>query len=122
MTDEYTYPSPGKARFNEMPTNGQAKRDSRATMAALLDKAKEIVSGSRHESYGDPIFNHTATAEFWTTYLHRRGLLKTDAAINARDVCNMNNLQKISRDANWPTYDNQLDIAGYSANAAACTE
>jgi hypothetical protein len=89
-------------------------------MHALLDKAKEIVGGARHEQYGNPMDNHTCCGELWSSYLRRRGLLKTDAFINASDVCWMMILLKASREAHWSQTDNALDCVGYAANAEAC--
>lgn len=97
-----------------------ADSESNRIMRAVFEAAARNVTSDRQEAYGLPMDNHTCTGEFWTTYLRRRGLLKPDATINGRDVCNLNNLQKLSRDAHFPTTDNQIDIAGYAANAEAC--
>jgi hypothetical protein len=87
-------------------------------MKALLDKAKDIVSGSRNKAYGNPADNHGCTARMWTAYLSRK--LGQPVAITARDVCFMNILQKCSREAHWSQMENALDVAGYAANAEAC--
>lgn len=82
-------------------------------MHRLLDQAKAIVGGSRHAVYGDPQLTHQRTAEMWSAFL--------GIEITARQVCYMNILQKCSREAHWSQEDNSVDIAGYAANAEACT-
>lgn len=74
----------------------------------LLD-ADAIVSGARQDSYGSPRENHGRTASLWSSYL--------GIPVSARDVCMLNILQKVSRDAHRPGRDNLLDIAGYARNA-----
>ena len=83
--------------------------------------AEMAVYGERRESYGLPQDNHSATAELWTTYLERRGLLNGNQ-LTMRDVCILNILQKVSRDANLSRPDNLTDIAGYVENAYLCAE
>jgi len=75
----------------------------------VLAEAERITTGERRETYGEPTVNHGRTAALWSHYLGR--------TITARDVCILNILQKISRDAHRPTHDNLIDIAGYAANA-----
>ena len=86
----------------------------------VLDEAKFIVAGKRQNDYGSPAENHGCTATMWSAYLYRRFGL--EACITGRDVCLMNILQKVSRDANSPQHDNAVDIAGYAENAEACGE
>lgn len=83
----------------------------------VLDEANDLVNGVRQEKYGHPSANHGATAEMWTTYLERRGLLVEGAVIDGHDVCILNILQKTSRDANVRQRDNLVDIAGFALNA-----
>jgi hypothetical protein len=73
-----------------------------------LVEAIDITDNSRNQSYGKPEENHGRTAGLWTQYLGLK--------INARQVCVMNILQKISRDAANPKRDNIVDIAGYVRN------
>lgn len=78
-----------------------------------LDKAAEIVCGDRAETYGLPSVNHARTARMWAAYL---GL--DPELLDARDVCHMNSLQKISRDRHLRKDDTVVDLAGYAQNAS----
>ena len=84
---------------------------------SILDEADQIVHGERHEAYGPPALNHGCTAFLWWAYLQRRMKHPDFQGLEARDVCLMNILQKISRDANCPKRDNLVDIIGYAENA-----
>lgn len=97
------------------------------TKPTILDEAAEVTAGDRQHFYGHPADNHGNTAELWTSYLMRRfvegfngriGMVK----LNARDVCNMMVLLKVSRDANRPKRDNLVDICGYARNAEQIEE
>lgn len=68
-----------------------------------------IVHGARRQDYGTPAENHERTARLWSAYL--------GVPITARQVCLLNALQKVSRDAHAPKRDNLVDIAGYAENA-----
>lgn len=86
---------------------------------ALLE-ADRITQADRQRYYGHPLDNHGTTAEMWHAYLLRRGWTAPkggEEALNVRDVCMMNVLLKISRDANAPKRDNLVDGAGYLRNA-----
>ena len=76
-------------------------------ISLMLDDAAKIVADDRMEKYGDPRVNHSRTAALWSVYL--------GTEINARQVCMMNMLQKISRDAHNEQADNITDIVGYAA-------
>jgi hypothetical protein len=96
-------------------------------MAETLDKAKAIVTGDRNDSYGNPIDNHERTADFQLPWLKHRLVTKHgdgyELTHTALDVVAMNILQKLSRAVHDPTHaDNWVDIAGYAANAAACSK
>ena len=78
---------------------------------ALLDEAAQIVK-DRGQFYGPPGENHERTAAMWSAYL--------DVPISAVDVCALNILQKMSREANCHKRDNFLDVAGFAANADEC--
>jgi len=82
----------------------------------VLEEAAHLVGGDRGEAYGPPSENHGCTADLVTAYLRRRGLLAPGAALDARDVCWINVLQKISRDAHDRRRDNLVDTAGYVLN------
>lgn len=79
---------------------------------SILQAAEAIVGGARREAYGSPLESHGRTAELWTAYLGVR--------VTPRQVCMMNILQKVSRDAHRPGEDNLVDIAGYARNAEIC--
>lgn len=104
-------------------------RSEEAPLRTVLDEAAAITSGARRSHYGHPQDNHGCTAALYTAYLRRRGLLAPDGKysmggpeVDAHDVCILNMLQKISRDANLRTRDNLVDIAGYARNAEMLTE
>lgn len=78
-------------------------------------EAKEIVE-ERGQSYGPPSENHACTADLWNAYLWRRGLLAFGEALDQEDVCVLNVLQKISRQANTRKRDNLVDILGFVIN------
>lgn len=84
----------------------------------ILDKAKAVVDGPRRSDYGPPLKNHQRTAVMWSAYL---SVKYPGIRVNPRDVCLMNALQKCSRDANKPTEDNLVDIAGWARNAEIVT-
>ena len=86
----------------------------------VIQEAQRVVDGARQTHYGHPYDNHSNTAELWTSYLRRRGLLM--APLIARDVCMMMVLLKVSRDANLPKRDNLVDIVGYARNAEMVQE
>jgi hypothetical protein len=79
------------------------------TRPTILDEAAAIVDGPRRADYGTPAENHGRTAALWSAYLC--------VPITARQVCQLNILQKLSRDAHTAQRDNLVDIAGYARNA-----
>lgn len=82
----------------------------------LLEEAEKAVLGPRQEDYGPPGQNHRCTADLWSAFLSRT--TGRPIAISPDDVCNMNILQKISREANSHKDDNDVDIIGYALNKA----
>jgi hypothetical protein len=83
---------------------------------SVADEAHEAVQ-ARMAAYGPPAVNHGCTADLWTAYLRRRGLLDEDCqGLDAEDVCWLNVLQKISREANERKRDNLVDVVGYAVN------
>ena len=68
----------------------------------------------RSATYGPPHLNHGCTAALWSAYLSRR--LNALITLSARDVCWMNILQKIGRDAHEAYADNVADTKGYADN------
>lgn len=87
-------------------------------LGSILRAALDAVTGPRHVTYGPPALNHGCTAALWRAYLLRRFSLRVE--LDGRDVCLMNALQKISRDAHHRQDDNLVDVAGYAENAAHC--
>ena len=83
----------------------------------MLEEAARIVDGDRNAAYGDPAGNHGTTAAMWTAYLRRRGMLTGDLELDGRDVCMLNVLQKVSRDAHTRQRDSLVDLCGYARNA-----
>ena len=103
--------------------NGHPDRDENVSIDMLgqfCDDVKDIVTSSRHKSYGAPEENHSRTARYWNLWLKDRGLLRDGKCLAATDVTILNALQKISREAHWPLRDNMIDLAGYAANTEAC--
>ena len=96
---------------NSKDTANQTDEDVRMN---ILQEADGIVNGDRQKFYGHPSDNHGCTALMWSGYLSRRYNMKIE--LDVRDVCWLNALQKISRDANAPKRDNLVDVAGYAAN------
>jgi hypothetical protein len=89
----------------------------------ILQEADKIIHGDRNEQYGTPLDNHGTTAAFWNTYLaalRRRGKVDLDA----EDVCWLNVLQKISREATTGAQkrDTAVDVAGYAGNVEMVRE
>jgi hypothetical protein len=90
------------------------RKESKKVKSAVLTEADEIVNGARQDTYGHPADNHGCTAEMWTAYLNRK--YDIDLDLDTRDVCWLNVLQKISRDAHLEKRDNLVDVVGYVAN------
>lgn len=84
----------------------------------LIETAREATRGERQEHYGHPRDNHGCTAALWEAYLRRAMNSRGALTITPRDVCNLNILQKVSRDAHLPKADNDVDVVGYSLNKA----
>lgn len=82
----------------------------------ILEEAEQVATGDRHDHYGHPLDNHSCTAEMWTSYLKRAGVLQSGKRVTGLDVAMLNVLQKCSRAANLCTRDTLVDIAGYARN------
>lgn len=97
---------------------GHACADVKAL--TVLEEAAKIVDGPRRQHYGHPAENHGRTALYWNAYL---GIDPSSPdAIDGHDVCQMNNLQKISRESGKGRKprrqrDTLVDQCGYSRNA-----
>jgi hypothetical protein len=95
--------------------SNQNEQQSTDLFVGDLAKTVSQLGDGRGADYGHPSENHGTTAEMWSSYLTRR--FRRPIQITARDVCMLNAIQKISRDANSPKRDNLLDLAGYAENA-----
>jgi len=89
-------------------------------MKTILTEADEVTSGDRNKSYGPPLDNHACTAALWIAYLKRKHGI--DVPLTVRDVCWLNVLQKISRDANTEKRDNLIDVCGWARNIEMAEE
>ena len=79
----------------------------------IIDAAGDLVTGDRHEKYGDAKENFTAIAELWSAYLNAKHLL--DVQLEPRDVGMLMVLLKVGRVATGThAIDNYKDIAGYA--------
>lgn len=85
--------------------------------ANILKEASDIVYGRGETHYGHPRNNFADEAVAFSGYLHARGLLPRDKYLNARDIAQLNVLQKVIRDGNSPKHDNLVDQIGYSLTA-----
>lgn len=81
----------------------------------IAHEAANVVD-ERMADYGHPSENHACTAHMWNAYLRRR-FEGTGFRLDARDVCLLNVLQKISRDAHTRKRDNLVDVIGFAINA-----
>lgn len=83
----------------------------------VIERLHEIptIVRERGRYYGHPSLNHGCTADMWSAWLNRRYGLSL--RLDVRDVCEMNLLQKTSRQANTVTRDNDDDRIGYIVNA-----
>jgi hypothetical protein len=82
----------------------------------VLDEAKKIVTSDRNVKYGSPESNFETISELWTTYFHRRGLLRDGACIEPFDTAVAQVLVKVARIGVSPGQrDHWVDMAGYAA-------
>jgi hypothetical protein len=100
------------ARELDLPVVDADTKEPVTDHANVLEEATSVVLGDRRAFYGPPKINHTRTAAMWSAYL--------GVQVTPHQVCLMNILQKISRDANRQKIDNLVDIAGYALNAEMC--
>jgi hypothetical protein len=78
------------------------------TRDEILDIAKTLISGDRHDDYGNAKDSFESIARLWTAYLN--------VAVSPMDVGNMMMLLKMSRSLTSPDKsDTWVDICGYSA-------
>ena len=79
----------------------------------ILDRANDIVNGTRNSSYGQPEDNFQLIADYWSMYLVHKG--KMNDVLSNEDVTVMMILLKIARLGGEGTEDCFVDIAGYAA-------
>ena len=80
------------------------------TRDEILNTAMSLISGDRHEDYGDAKDSFENIARLWTAYLN--------VAVSPMDVANMMMLLKMSRSLTSPDKaDTWVDICGYAALA-----
>lgn len=98
----------------DLPCGPNVQQKAVQTSSSVLAEASKVVHGERQHAYGHPLDNHGCTAELWTAYLRRKhGVALT---LSPEDVCWLNVLQKVSRQANRPKEDNLVDAVGYILN------
>ena len=82
----------------------------RQCASSFFEEVMETICGPRLDAYGPPQDSFQQIAEFWEAYLKRR----QPGPLQGRDVANMMQLMKISRNAVHRTRDNTIDIIGYA--------
>jgi hypothetical protein len=88
---------------------------------SVILEAKNIITGARRNSYGNPEDSFAVIASLWTTYLRRASRRPDARAVTPTDVAVMMALLKIARLAETPTHhDSTVDLIGYGACLARC--
>ena len=84
------------------------------TRQAILDEARDAITGEREDAYGGPEESFFAIAKFWSAYL--------DRYIGLHDVAIMLALLKVARikNSDGQHRDSWVDLAGYAACGAEC--
>ena len=83
---------------------------------SVLDEAKRITGGVRHDDYGHPCDDFDRTARMWTGILADK--LRDGAEVAAMDVPLCMIAVKLARQAHRHKRDNLVDIAGYARTVA----
>ena len=83
---------------------------------SILDEAKRITAGVRHDDYGHPCDDFDRTARMWTGLL--AGKLRDGAEVTVMDVPLCMIAVKLARQSHRHKRDNLVDIAGYARTAA----
>ncbi len=73
---------------------------------SILDDAKNIAYGDRHESYGEPAVDFARTAKMWSAIL---GMEVTAEQVPLCMIC-----VKLSRLCHSYSRDSAVDVAGYA--------
>jgi len=80
----------------------------------ILEIAEELISGVRHQSYGEATESFNRVARLWNAYLYNQ--FREGRLISAGDVGIMMALLKIARMQTDPSLmDNYVDACGYLA-------
>lgn len=79
---------------------------------SVLDQAKVLVHGDRHDSYGHALDDFETTAGLWTILL--KDILKEGSSISAEKAILMMIALKLSRESRKHKNDSLVDIAGYA--------
>ena len=87
-----------------------------APSESVLDEAKRITGGVRHDDYGHPCDDFDRTARMWTGILADK--LRDGAEVAAMDVPLCMIAVKLARQAHRHKRDNLVDIAGYARTVA----
>ena len=99
-----------KPDYVEPLENLATKDELRAYASRVFDEVMDTICGPRLDTYGPPQESFQQIAEFWEAYLKRR----QPGPLQGRDVANMMQLMKISRNAVHRTRDNIVDQIGYA--------
>lgn len=92
-------------------------QQTRPTRDDVLDTAKRIITGDRHQSYGDAEDSFGLVGQYWSVYLASRP--DPTAPLAPHDVGVLMTLLKIARIQHAPEHvDSYVDAAGYIALAA----
>jgi hypothetical protein len=93
----------------------QSWQEPDPTRDAVLDKAKNIISGARRKEYGPPKQSFQRIADLWTALFRDR----TEYAFTPADVAQALIMLKLSRLAETESHaDSWIDICGYAALGA----
>jgi len=87
-----------------------------APIESVLDEAKQITGGVRHDDYGHPRDDFDKTARMWTGVLADK--LRDGAEVTAMDIPLCMIAVKLARQVHRHKRDNLVDIAGYARTAA----
>ena len=86
---------------------------------SILDEAKQIIE-ERHKTHGNFRDNLGLTSKLWDAYLKA---LPDDYVLQPHNVCDMENLKKISRSVcGVPIREHYKDISGYCELAVRIIE
>ena len=90
---------------------------------SVLSRVEGYICRDRRTVYGNAEDNFQTIADFWTTWLSARGLLKEQAQIDRLDVAKMMSLMKSARSATSIHHQDSWDDAvGYEAIGASIVQ